>query len=141
MAGQALGGDDPLEVRVLVVVAGRDVVVSLLSVPGDRGLGEEPVALDQERVAPLARAECVGDRGLDGGDGPAGVEPLFAVTSWSPRDRPCNDTRRRRTPPRPARPEALRQWLRRPSLRTGPSGEHGTTRLRRRGTAQAASPT
>ena len=91
------------------MVAGGDVVAPLLSVPGDRGLGDEPVALHQEGVAPLARAEGVGDRGLDGGDGLAGVEPLLAVDQpVPPGARRCSDTRRRRTPPRPARRAALR---------------------------------
>ena len=79
VTGQAPGKDDPLEMEVPLVVAGGEVVAPLLCVPGDRGLGHEPVALHQERVAPLARAEGVGDRGLDGGDGLAGVEPLLAV--------------------------------------------------------------
>ena len=67
MARQARGEDDPLEVEVLLAVAGGDIVAPLLSVPGDRGLGDEPVTLHQEGVAPLARAEGVGDHGLDGG--------------------------------------------------------------------------
>ena len=65
--------------EVPLVIAGGEVVAPLLCVPGDRGLGHEPVALHQERVAPLARAEDVGDGGLDGGDGLAVVELLLAV--------------------------------------------------------------